>query len=94
MQNARCIQYAQHEISKRVAFNCGRRNLAITTKLAYRCMYMRDIYIYTCPCTKRRKERARVMFKAAAALNYAMPTERGSSGILQTMRITMPPSPL
>jgi len=46
VQNARCIQYAQHEISKRVAFDCGRRNLMITTKLAYIRMYAGRTRLY------------------------------------------------
>jgi len=96
VQNARCIQYAQHEISKRVAFDCGRRNLMITTKLAYIRMYAGRTRLYLSVYRAEKvEERARVMFNAvAAALNYAMPTEGGSPGILQTVRITMPPSPL
>lgn len=63
------------------------------------CMYLHHagrIHLYLSVYEAEKvEERARVIFNAAAAaLNYAMPTEGGSSGILQTARITMPPSPL
>lgn len=62
--------------------------------LAYIHMYARRKQLYLSVYkAKKVEEKARVMFNAAAAaLNYAMPTEGGSSGILQTVRITMPPS--
>lgn len=84
------IQYAQREIWKRVAFDCGRRQLGDYNQA---CVYIRThLYLLVCKAEKV-EERTKVMFNAAA-LNYAMPTEGGSSGILQTVRITMPPSPL
>jgi len=49
------MQYAQYEITKRVAFDYGRCNFVITTMLAYIFTYMQDANIYTCLYTKQRK---------------------------------------